>query len=182
MNGRHTATLLVGALTVLWATRPVRAASRTERLSPSCVATPAARQLDYWVGQWIVAPPGSAGTGHSTVTLSLDKCLLTERWRSDASDHNGENALAYSAEDDAWHGLFVDNHGRVHAFTGTATPGVAELRGPSRDAQGAAVLNRLRMARVSADTIEQTWEKSIDRGATWATEYRMRYVRMRSIR
>ncbi len=182
MNVRHTATLLLGALTALWATKPVRAASRTERLSPSCVSTPAARQLDYWLGQWIVAPPGSAGTGHSTVTLSLDKCLMTERWRSDASDHNGENALAYSAEDDAWHGLFVDNHGRVHAFTGTATTGVAELRGPSRDAQGAAVLNRLRMARVSADTVEQTWEKSIDKGATWATEYRMRYVRMRSIR
>jgi len=39
------------------------------------------------------------------------------------------------------------------------------------------VLNRLRVARVTADKIEETWEKSTDNGRTWTRVYRAEYSR-----
>ncbi|MFZ0746618.1 MAG: hypothetical protein WAM85_19580 [Terracidiphilus sp.] len=143
----------------------------------TCATNPDARQLDFWLGDWSVASPGMAGKGHSIVYLSLDKCLLIETWGSDTSNHNGENALAYNNEDKRWYGLFVDNKGRVHMMKGSVAPGVAEFQGPGRDEKGAEVLKRVRVVRVDPDHVEQIWEKSVNRGASWATEFKMEYVR-----
>jgi hypothetical protein len=142
-----------------------------------CTASAEARQLDYWLGDWAVASPGMAGKGHSTVHLSLDKCLMIESWGSDTSNHDGENTLAYNAEDKSWYGLFVDNHGRVHMMKGRVAPSAAEFEGPAQDENGAEVLKRVKVVRVNADNVEQIWEKSADNGATWTTEFRMEYLR-----
>src|SRR5579863_39805 len=77
-----------------------------------CASNPEARQLDFWLGDWSVGTKQAPNTGHSQVSLALDKCLVTESWGSDTSNHQGENAIAYSPDDKTWHGLFVDNRGR----------------------------------------------------------------------
>ena len=147
------------------------------REAPSCATIAEARQLDYWLGDWVVVSPGSPGTGHSTVYLSLDKCLLIESWGSNVTDHQGQNALAYNSEDKTWYGLFVDNRGRVHALRGTTAPGSAALEGPSHDEGGKPVLKRIRVVRVDANTVEQIWETLPDSGASWSTDFRMHYSR-----
>jgi hypothetical protein len=111
------------------------------------MASAEARQLDFWVGDWAVASPGMAGKGHSTVHLSLDKCMMIESWGSDTSNHDGENTLAYNAEDKSWYGLFVDNQGRVHMMKGAVTPGSAEFQGSGRDENGGEVVKRVRVGR-----------------------------------
>jgi hypothetical protein len=146
--------------------------------SSPCAANSEARQLDYWLGDWSVGTPGSPNTGHSKVFLSLDKCLLTESWGSDTTNHQGENVLAYNPEDKTWYGLFVDNLGRVHALKGAIRPGSAEFAGPSRDANGK-VLNKVKVVRVNQDNVEQIWQKSSDNGASWTTDVRMQYARKR---
>jgi hypothetical protein len=144
----------------------------------ACSANPEARRLDYWLGDWSVAPPGAPAQGHSRVHLSLDKCLLIESWGSDASDHQGENALAYNSEDHKWYGLFVDNRGRVHAMHGVVAQNLAEFQGPALDGDGTAILKRVRLTREDGK-VEQIWEKSLDKGTTWVTEYTMEYSRKR---
>ena len=139
----------------------------------SCAANAAARQLDYWIGNWAVSSPDAPGKGHSKVAVALDQCLLIESWGSDTSAHNGENTLAYNAADNTWYGLFVDNHGRVHSFRGSA----AALQGPAVDESGKAILKRVRIVRDTADKVEQIWEKSTDNGSTWVAEFRMDYSR-----
>jgi hypothetical protein len=143
----------------------------------SCAASASTRQLDYWLGDWAVASPGMAGRGHSSVHLSLDKCLLVESWGSDTSNHNGENYLAYNAEEKTWYGLFVDNHGRIHMMKGSVAPGSAELVGPARDETGVSVLKKVKVVRIDDDKVEQIWEKSVDNGATWTIDFKMEYVR-----
>ena len=144
-----------------------------------CAANSEARQLDYWLGDWSVGTPEAPNTGHSKVSISLDKCLLTESWGSDTSNHQGENALAYNPEDKTWYGLFVDNRGRVHALKGVVTAGSAEFQGPSRDANGKVVLNKVKVVRVKHDSVEQIWQKSSDNGASWTTDVQMQYLRKR---
>jgi hypothetical protein len=143
----------------------------------SCSDDAQSQQLNYWLGDWMVTYPVGSGSSTSKVTLSLDKCAVVENW-SDAKGHQGESIFAYSADDKSWRGIFVDNQGRAHVFVdGKVADGAAEFYGPSGGAQGAGVLNRIRLVRLGADKVEQTWEKSTDNGATWTTAFRGEYSR-----
>lgn len=138
-----------------------------------CATNPVAHQLDFWLGNWSV----DAGRGRSDVHLSLDNCEVVESWASNTTDHRGENTIAYNSEEKTWYGLFVDNRGRAHIFSGTVADGSAEFRSPGRDENGTTVLKRVRVVRVNPRTVDQIWEKSADNGATWAPDFKMEYLR-----
>jgi hypothetical protein len=142
----------------------------------SCSANSESRQLDFWLGDWTVTYPGMPGSANSTVSLRLDKCLLTETWDG-GKGHSGENLFAYSSDDKRWHGMFADNHGRVHVFEGEVAQGSAEFTGLSRGPDGKDVLNRIKVVRLAENKVEQSWEKSTDSGATWTTEFKGEYSR-----
>ena len=143
----------------------------------TCATTAGSTQLDFWLGNWSVGSGGSQATGHSKVFHSLDGCLLMETWGSNTTGHKGENTLAYSADDKSWHGLFVDNHGRVHALHGSVNASSATLEGPGTDADGKPVLVRVKVVRATPDRVLQIWEKSTDSGASWTTQVQMDYSR-----
>jgi hypothetical protein len=83
--------------------------------------------------------------------------------------------------DQGWRGLFADNEGRAHAFiNGKISAGTAEFLGPNRGPNGEDVLNRIRVVRLSADKVEQTWDKSTDKGATWSPVFRLEYLRKKA--
>lgn len=151
------------------------AAARGADAKP-CAANSEIRQLDYWLGNWTISMPGFAGSSTSKVSLALDKCLFVESW-DDGRGHSGENTFGYSDDDKKWYGMFADNEGRVHVFTsGKVSAGTAEFEGPS-GANAENVLNRVRVVRLGADKVEQTWEKSGDDGRSWKTVFRGEYSR-----
>jgi hypothetical protein len=154
---------------------PPRASAAGEA-SP-CPANSAVRQLDYWLGDWVIGTNEGPGNSTSKVYLSLDKCIVIESWDGGAG-HIGENIFAYSLDDRSWRGMFVDNRGHAHVFVdGKVADGSAEFDGPSRGPHGEAVLNRIKIVRVDANQVTQTWEKSTDNGATWTTVFRGVYTR-----
>ncbi|MGB2665951.1 MAG: hypothetical protein WAK48_18250 [Candidatus Acidiferrum sp.] len=142
----------------------------------SCSANAQSREFDFWVGDWDVRYPGAENASSSKVYLELGKCVLVENWDG-GKGHEGINIFAYSADDQHWHGLFADNEGRVHVFEGKVSGGAAEFIGPSRGAKGETDLNRIRVTRLGADRVEQTWEKSSDNGASWNIVFRGAYSR-----
>jgi hypothetical protein len=151
-----------------------RAFSATE--PGPCSANSDSRQLDFWLGDWTVTYPGMPGSAASKVYLDLDKCLLVESWDG-GKGHSGKNMFAYSSDDKSWHGMFADNQGRVHLFEGKVAPGSAEFSGTSRAPNGQTVLNKIKVVRVAANKVEQSWEKSTDNGATWTMEFHGEYSR-----
>jgi hypothetical protein len=156
-----------------WVTPTVFAATE----AGSCVTNAESRQFDYFVGDWSVSAPGSSGKATSKVSLSLDKCLVIESWDG-GRGHTGQNTFAYSPEDKSWYGMFADNQGRVHVFAGgKVSDGTAEFQGSSRGSDGGTALNRVRVIRVSANKVEEIWEKSTDNGANWKAVFRGEYVR-----
>ncbi len=161
--------LITAALCSHLAMLPAYSAAETA----SCATSSDARQLDYWLGDWAVASPGSPQQDLSFARQVPAGGELEQRHYRP----RGRNVLAYNSEDKTWHGLFVDNRGRVHVLKGAVAPVSAEFDGPSRDANGKAVLNRVKVLRVTADNVEQIWEKSPDNGASWTTEFRMEYSR-----
>jgi hypothetical protein len=155
---------------------PIRSAwSAPEAVA--CAANQPARELDYWLGDWAVGYSGASSQSVSHVGLELDKCLLVETW-NDGKGHSGKNFFGYSADDRAWRGLFADNRGRLHVFVdGKVSRGSAEFLGPSRDPGGRSVINRMRVIRLGADQLTQSWEKSTDDGVTWTSQFTLSYSR-----
>lgn len=150
-------------------------------VASSCSDNSESRQLDYWLGDWKIASPGAGPNATSRVHLELGGCMVVESWDG-GRGHTGENMFGYSADDKSWHGMFVDNQGRVHVFVdGKVASGSAEFSGLSRGANGEAVLNRVRILRISPDKVEQIWEKSSDHGATWETDFRGEYLRIKTL-
>ena len=142
-----------------------------------CVANSASRQLDFWLGEWAIAGPDGKPSGTSRVHLALDKCMVVESW-SAGQGHQGENMFAYSRDDHSWHGMFVDNEGRVHVFVdGKVTASLAVFSGSSRGPNGGTLLNRISIGRAGPDRVTQLWEKSADNGSTWSMEFRGEYSR-----
>ena len=142
----------------------------------ACAANAESRQLDFWLGDWTVTYPGMSATSSSKVHLSLDKCLVVESWVG-GKGHTGENIFAYSFDDKSWRGMFADNEGRVHVFEGKVAQTSAEFTGASRGPNGEAVLNRVKIVRLSDNNVKQTWEKSRDNGVTWSMEFQGDYTR-----
>lgn len=145
-----------------------------------CSTNPESRALDFWLGDWNIAGPGSSPTAKSSVTAVLDKCIIVESWDG-GRGHIGENWFGYNADDKSWHGMFADNQGRVHVFVnGKVGSGSAEFFGPSQGTDGETIVNRVRIVRIGPDRVEQIWQKSSDHGATWTTEFRGEYSRKKS--
>jgi hypothetical protein len=145
--------------------------------SGGCASNTANRELDFWLGNWKIGAAGSSANAHSSVSLSLDKCLVVENWDG-GRGHSGQNIFGYSADDKSWYGMFADNEGRVHIFTsGKVSSGSAQFEGTSRGPDGHSVLNRVRITRMGPDKVEQSWEKSIDNGSTWNLAFRGEYSR-----
>jgi hypothetical protein len=167
----RTALLLVvtGAWLFLTATPALAAVD-----SGPCSVDSESRKMDFWLGDWTVTYPGMPGSAASKVSLDLDKCLLVESWDG-GKGHRGKNMFAYSSDDKTWHGMFVDNQGRVHILEGKAAAGAAEFTGPSTGPNGQIVLNRIKVARLAADKVQQSWEKSTDNGVTWTMEFLGKY-------
>lgn len=71
-------------------------AAKSAEESQACAANAPSRQLDFWVGDWLVTSPGGDGNSSgSKVRLALDQCVVIETW-DDHRGHNGENIFGFS--------------------------------------------------------------------------------------
>jgi hypothetical protein len=169
------AALMLAAFAVCMAASPSHAAAAERQ---PCAATAQARALDFWLGKWTVIDGEQPSHASSVVSLELGKCLVVEHWR-DAAGHRGENLFGFNLDSRTWNGMFADNHGRFHIFDhGTVMGGKAQLYGQSQGSHGGTILNRITIARMAPNHIEQTWQQSADHGATWATVFKGSYSRM----
>ncbi|MDH3497324.1 MAG: hypothetical protein OER21_11215 [Gemmatimonadota bacterium] len=162
---------LVGTLLLVLTIGPVAA----QQGPPPCSA-PEYRQFDFWAGSWAVVNPQGVQVGSNTITPVLGGCALHEQWQS-AGAHAGFSYNIYDRASKRWHQTWVDNSGLLLLLDGTLSDGSMVLTGPSTDRQGREVRNRITWTPITADSVRQLWETSVDSGATWGTVFDGRYVR-----
>ena len=126
-----------------------------------------ARQLDFWIGDWVVSTASGKVLGTSTVSTDLSGCLLEERFRTP----EGYEAVAFATFDwweQRWYRTYIDNRGEQVRVSGGLEGSVMTLTG-EEGTPGASgtVLQRVTIAPTPDGGVRQSIEVSRDGGASW---------------
>ena len=135
---------------------------------PRC-DTPAHRQFDFWVGDWVVMS-GSDTAGTNLVTLVEDGCILHEHWVG-SKGGTGQSFNFYNRADGKWHQLWVDNGGNVLTLAGTYADSALRYAGETTRRNGNVIMQELSFTKNTDGTVRQFWRSSNDGGATWTVAF-----------
>lgn len=156
--------------------------ARIEAIRYPCRSMPEARQFDFWIGKWDVAPwNGPSGmprnaAGYNDVHPLLEQCLLLENWRA-AGGGEGKSINFFDRNLRKWRQIWVADGGGSLDYTGEFRDGAMRFEGWTRGVNGGRVLQKLTFTPFGRDTVRQTFEASTDSGRTWAVTFDARYIR-----
>lgn len=155
---------------------PVRPASVEDTRQP-CGAQ--SRQFDFWVGEWEITPRNAQQpTGHGSIALSQDGCVIVERYRA-VSGVGALSISGYDARRGVWRQTWASSTGSIaYLEGGVRADGAMELtdRGLASSA-ASGIINRVTWISDADGSVWQSWATSRDGGATWMVAFDDRYVR-----
>jgi hypothetical protein len=156
--------------------------ARLEATRYPCRAKPESRQLDFWIGEWDVAPwngpPGMpvGAAGFNSVQPILEQCVLLENWRASGGGE-GKSFNFFDTNSLKWRQIWIADGGGTLDYSGEFRDGAMRFEGWTRSAQGGRVMQKLTFTPYGRDTVRQTFEASPDSGKTWNVTFDARYVR-----
>lgn len=149
-----------------------------------CHKSPQAHELDFWIGQWDVAPwaqplaPRGAA-GFNDVHPILEQCIVFENWHG-TSGGDGKSFNYYDTNLHKWRQIWMADGGGALDYTGEFRDGAMRFDAWTLGTDGRRVLQKLSFTPYGPDTVRQTFEASQDSGKTWAVTFDGRYVRRRA--
>jgi len=132
----------------------------------SACGAPEFHQFDFWIGDWDVADAGGKPVGRNRIAAVQKGCALTEQWEGKGGV-SGTSLNAWDAERRRWHQTWVDSTGGLLLLEGGLVDGKMVLSGTANDASGAPARQRITWQKLPDGRVRQTWESSVDGGATW---------------
>jgi hypothetical protein len=138
------------------------------------------RQFDFWIGRWEVFAPDGKKAGDNQIEIIDGGCALIERWRGNGG-FTGTSLNSWDAQTRRWRQHWIDSQGGLLQLAGglDGASMVLASSGPHPDKPGATLRQRIRWTPLPDGAVRQHWETSADDGATWATAFDGRYVRMK---
>lgn len=143
---------------------------------PQTIELDAARQFDFWLGEWDCTwhADGLEHLGTNSVYADLGGIVVVESFDGRPSlDYQGLSYSVYDRAAQCWRQTRVDSEGAYHDFAGRFEDGAMELR---RVADGA--LFRMLWENVEPDGFDWRHERSDDGGASWACLWEIGYSRV----
>lgn len=126
-----------------------------------------ARQLDFWIGVWVVSTASGKVLGTSTVSTDLSGCLLEERFRTP----EGYEAVAFATFDwweQRWHRTYIDNRGEQVRLSGGFDGSSVTLTGEeSTPGESGSVLQRVTITPTPDGNVRQSIQVSREGGESW---------------
>lgn len=145
-----------------------QAAGQSQSPPPRC-DTPAHRQFDFWVGDWVVFS-GTDTAGTNVVTLEEDGCLVHEHWVGKGGG-TGQSFNFYNRTDGKWHQVWVSSTGGVLDLSGGWSDPDLRYAGETVRPNGSRIRHELTFTRNADGTVRQYWRTSTDGGATWTIAF-----------
>ena len=157
------------------------AQSATQKLPQPCKEDARFREFDFWVGDWDVRPTGAPAVGPASrnlVTIEENGCVVMEHWTGRGGS-TGQSFNIFDRSIGKWRQTWVDNIGGQHDYRGNIANGNMVFVGDTPVPNGALgrIPTRLTFFHISADSVRQFSEQSLDGGKTWQTAYDLMYVR-----
>lgn len=131
---------------------------------------PEYRQFDFWLGEWDVADASGKPVGRNRITAVQKGCALSEQWEGKGGV-SGTSLSAWDDERRRWHQTWIDSTGGVLLLEGGIVEGRMVLAGTANDATGKPARQRITWQKLSDGRVRQTWESSVDDGATWTIAF-----------
>jgi hypothetical protein len=144
--------------------------------SSPCTQRAEARQLDFWLGEWVCRTPSGAIAGKNTIVVTDRDCVILERW-SDAQGETGMSFNVYNAAKGQWQQTWMSGAGQVAEFSGEFRDGAMRLEGYREGPNGERIPARLTLTPSGRETVRQVGENSPDGGLTWNVIYEFIYTR-----
>lgn len=151
-----------------------------------CRGLAAARELDFWIGDWDVTPwqaPASSNPaviGTNKVEPILEHCIVMENWQGlGPAPSAGKSMNFWDTNRMQWRQIWMADGGGSLDYAGSFRDGAMRFEGWTLAPNGARVLQKLTFFPISKDTVRQLFETSADSGKTWQPGFDGRYVRSR---
>lgn len=147
---------------------------------PLTLQLDAARQFDFWLGEWDVSweEGDHRHVATNSVYLDLDGKVVVESFDGRPSlDFQRLSFSVYDRNDACWKQTWVDNEGSYLDFAGGFDNGVMELRRDG-EVEGAPASFRMRWENIERDSLDWSWQRSDDHGETWTSLWEIEYSRV----
>jgi hypothetical protein len=147
-------------------------------------AGPEFRQFDFWVGDWDLTWPGQNGQpeqhGHNRIERELGDCVIHEHFSDEATPaFQGTSLSTFTPQLGKWQQTWVDNQGAYMDFTGDFKEGQMVLSRAITQ-KGKPVMQRMVFKNIKPDSLDWSWERSDDDGATWKVVWPVHYQRRKA--
>ena len=144
---------------------------------PSTAQLDAARQFDFWFGEWDCSWGDGEG-GTNSVYLDLGDKVVVESFDARPSlEYQGMSHSVYDRAAGCWKQTWVDSDGAYLDFVGRFENGVMDLRRQAEH-EGRIATFRMRWFEIERDSLSWAYERSDDAGSTWETVWAIGYTRV----
>jgi hypothetical protein len=144
-----------------------------------CADRPESSQFDFWLGDWEVGPtagqPDDGTRASSREEKIIGGCVLLENYEEQGG-YSGKSLNFFDPVRKKWRQMWVDSAGNTSEFEGAFADGAMRFEGESHMASGKRVFRRLTFTPLTADSVRQRSEASLD-GKTWKVNYDYTYAR-----
>jgi hypothetical protein len=140
------------------------------------------KQFDFWVGEWDLTTPGAkqGEVNHSSNSIKriLGGCIVQENFLGgEATSLLGMSVSVFDPVAKKWKQTWVDNQGTYLDFIGEFGDGKMILSREAMRPDGTKVLQRMVWKNISANELDWSWERSLDKGQTWEVMWPVHYKR-----
>ena len=147
---------------------------------PLTLQLDAARQFDFWLGEWDCSwdDGDRRHVATNSVYLDLGDKVVVENFDGRPSlEFQGLSFSVYDRNARCWKQTWVDSEGSYLDFAGGFENGVMELR-RSGEVDGAPAIFRMRWENIERDSFDWSWQRSDDDGETWTSLWEIEYSRV----
>jgi tetratricopeptide (TPR) repeat protein len=144
-----------------------------------CIYTSAARQFDFWIGEWDVFTPQGQLAGTSVIQQVSEGCGVLENWTG-GFGLTGKSINFYDPNTQRWYQYWIGADGAPIRYAGTFTDGAMRYETEPSIVSGVKTIGRLTFFNLDANTVRQFAQTSTDDGKTWTVSYDFKYVRKKA--
>ena len=147
--------------------------AQTATPEPPC-SSPEASQFDFWIGTWDLT---WNDTSHATnvITRDLDGCVIHESFADSTNKFYGQSHSVYNSSSGMWQQTWVDNQGSYMDFEGSLEDDKMTLSRSFVGPKGKTVMQRMVFYNIEENSLDWSWESSLDEGTTWKQNWLIHY-------